>query len=107
MRYGIRRADDPIIVDSVKVVDRILKVDTPLGPCWHRYNHDGYGERADGGPFISYGIGRAWPLLTGERGHYELAAGHDVSLYMKTLERFASATGLLSEQVWDEPAGRK
>jgi len=104
VRYGIRKPDDPIIVDSVQVVDRILKVDTPLGPCWHRYNHDGYGERADGGPYITYGIGRAWPLLTGERGHYELAAGHDATLYVKTMERFASATGLLSEQVWDEPS---
>ncbi len=42
--------------------------------------------------------------MTGERGHYELAAGHNASLYVQTLERFASATGLLSEQVWDEPS---
>lgn len=104
VRYGIRRPEDPIIVDSVRVIDKILKVDTPLGPCWHRYNHDGYGERADGGPYITYGIGRAWPLLTGERGHYELAAGREVSLYIKTLEHFASTTGLLSEQIWDEPS---
>ena len=103
VRYGIRRADDPLIVDSIAVVDRILKVDTPLGPCWHRYNHDGYGERADGGPYTGYGVGRAWPLLTGERGHYELAAGHDPSLYIRTLEHFAHGTGLLPEQVWDEP----
>ena len=102
VRYGIRRPDDATIADSVKVIDDILKVETPLGPCWHRYNHDGYGERADGGPYITYGIGRAWPLLTGERAHYELAAGRDVSLYVRTLERFASQTGLLSEQVWDE-----
>lgn len=104
VRYGVRRADDPLIVDSVKVADKILKVDTPLGPCWHRYNHDGYGERADGGPYTGWGIGRAWPLLTGERGHYELAAGHDPSLYIRTMERFAHGTGLLPEQVWDEPS---
>jgi hypothetical protein len=36
---------------------------------------DGYGEHADGRPFDGTGIGRAWPLLTGERAHYELAAG--------------------------------
>ena len=104
VRYGVRRADDPIIVDTVKVIDEVLKVDTPLGPCWHRYNHDGYGERADGGPFTGYGIGRAWPLLTGERGHYELAAGRDTKLYIHTMERFAHGTGLLPEQVWDEPS---
>jgi glucoamylase len=73
VRYGIRKADDPIIVDSVRVVDATLKVDTPFGPCWHRYNHDGYGQREDGGAFVGWGSGRAWPLLTGERGHYELA----------------------------------
>lgn len=103
VRYGVRRADDPIIVDTIKVIDKVLKVDTPLGPCWHRYNHDGYGERADGGPYTGWGIGRAWPLLTGERGHFELAAGHDTSLYIRTMERFAHGTGLLPEQVWDEP----
>ena len=45
------------------------------GPVWHRYNDDGYGEHEDGAPFDGTGIGRAWPLLTGERAHYELAAG--------------------------------
>ena len=75
VRYGIRRADDPIIVDSLKVIDAMLKTDTPFGPCWHRYNHDGYGQRNDGSGYDGWGTGRAWPLLTGERGHYELAAG--------------------------------
>ena len=68
VRYGVRRADDPLVVDSLKVVDHLLKVETPVGPCWRRYNHDGYGQRADGGPFMGLGQGRAWPLLTGERG---------------------------------------
>lgn len=49
VRYGIRRADDPTIVSSVRVMDALLKVDTPAGPCWHRYNHDGYGQGVDGG----------------------------------------------------------
>jgi glucoamylase len=104
VRYGIRRFDDPVIVDSLQVIDRVLKVDTPFGPCWHRYNHDGYGQRADGGAYTGWGVGRAWPLLTGERGHYELAAGRDASQYVRTLELFASRTGLLPEQVWDEPS---
>jgi glucoamylase len=101
VRYGVRRADDPLIVDSLKVVDHILKINTPYGPCWRRYNHDGYGQRHDGGPFISYGQGRAWPLLTGERAHYELAAGKDISSYIKTMENFSSAGGMLPEQIWD------
>ncbi len=103
VRYGIRKPDDPVIVDSLRVVDALLKVQTPLGPCWHRYSNDGYGQRPDGGPFVSWGKGRAWPLLTGERGHYELAAGRDVNPFIKAMEAFASDTGLLTEQVWDEP----
>jgi glucoamylase len=103
VRYGIRKAEDPVIVDSLRVLDAVLKVDTPSGPCWRRYNHDGYGQRADGGPFIGYGKGRAWPLLTGERGHYELAAGRSPVQYLQAMEGFASPTGLLPEQVWDEP----
>ena len=103
VRYGIRKADDPLIVDSLRVLDAVLKVDTPDGPCWRRYNHDGYGQGEDGGPFVGYGKGRAWPLLTGERGHYELAAGRPPGPYLRAMEGFASPTGLLPEQVWDEP----
>jgi glucoamylase len=102
VRLGIRPPDDPVIVDSVRVVDEVLKVDTPFGPVWHRYNHDGYGDREDGGPFADWGQGRAWPLLTGERGHYELAAGRDPAPYLRAMEHFATPTGLLPEQVWDE-----
>jgi glucoamylase len=102
VRYGIRKPDDPIIVDSLKVIDAVLKVDSPVGPVWHRYNHDGYGQREDGGPYGGWGKGRAWPLLTGERAHFELAAGRDVKPFIHAIEGFASATGLLPEQVWDE-----
>lgn len=102
VRYGIREAGDELFEDSLKVVDASLKVDTPYGPCWHRYTHDGYGQRSDGGPFVHHGVGRAWPLLTGERAHYELAAGRDVKPYVKAIESFANATGLLPEQIWDE-----
>ncbi|MCC6454392.1 MAG: glucan 1,4-alpha-glucosidase [Caldilineaceae bacterium] len=107
VRYGIRAPDDPLIVDSLRVVDFALKVETPYGPCWHRYNHDGYGQHADGGPYQGWGKGRAWPLLTGERGHYELSVGRDITPFIQALEGFASATGLLPEQVWDEPDQRE
>lgn len=101
VRYGIYSPNDPLIVDSVKVIDNVLKVDTPMGPCWHRYNHDGYGQKDDGTPFTGYGKGRAWPLLTGERGHYEIALGKDVKKYISSMEQFAGPTHLLPEQVWD------
>ncbi len=102
VRYGIRRADDPLIIDSIKVVDRILRVDAPQGPCWRRYNYDGYGEQKGGGPFIHYGQGRAWPLLTGERAHYELAAGNDIRSFIRAMEGFASPGAMLPEQIWDQ-----
>jgi glucoamylase len=101
VRYGIRAAGDPLIEDSLRVVDAVLRVETPFGPCWRRYNHDGYGQQDDGGPYTGWGRGRAWPLLTGERGHYELAARRDVGAYPRAMERFATPTGLLPEQVWD------
>jgi glucoamylase len=100
VRYGIRKPGDPLIEDSLAVIDAVLKVDTPLGPCWRRYSNDGYGQRDDGGPFAGWGRGRPWPLLTGERGHYELAAGRDPMPYIRAMEAFA-AGGLLPEQIWD------
>ncbi len=103
VRYGIRSPGDPLVEDSLRVVDACLKADLPQGPCWRRYNHDGYGQQADGRAWRGHGVGRPWPLLAGERGHYELAAGRDVRPYIKAMEGFASATGLLPEQVWDQP----
>jgi glucoamylase len=102
VRYGIRKPRDPLIEDSLAVVDALLKVETPFGPCWRRYNHDGYGNRPDGGPFLGWGKSGAWPLLTGERAHYELAAGRDVTRHVLAMEGFAFRGGMLPEQVWDE-----
>jgi len=103
VRYGVRRADDPLVVASVEVVDRVLRVETPEGTCWRRYNHDGYGQRDDGGPYDEWGVGRPWPLLTGERGHFELAAGRTGAGCLEAMSRFATETGLFPEQVWDGP----
>jgi len=102
VRYGIRNADDATIVSTIKVIDAVIKTDTPAGPTWHRYNHDGYGQQADGGPFTQFGVGRVWPLLTGERGHYELAAGRSTETCIRAMEGLASTTGLLPEQAWDQ-----
>jgi glucoamylase len=103
VRFGLRSANDPRIVNTIKIIDALLKMDGPNGPSWHRYNDDGYGEHEDGSPFDGTGVGRAWPLLTGERAHYELAAGRteEVIRLLRAMESFASGEGLLSEQVWD------
>ena len=103
VRYGIRKPGDPLVEDSLRVVDAVLKVNTPFGPCWRRYNHDGYGTHPDGGPFEGWGQGRAWPLLTGERAHYEFAAGRDVRKLIRTIEQFAFRGRMLPEQIWDGP----
>ncbi len=101
VRYGIKGADDPHITKSVTAYDAILRQEMPYGPLWHRYNHDGYGEQADGSPFQGHGKGRLWPLLAGERGHYALALGESAEPYLKSMEGAASVGGLLPEQVWD------
>ena len=92
------------MVASVAVVDALLRADTPSGPAWHRYNGDGYGEREDGSAFLGFGVGRPWPLLTGERGHYELAAGRDPLPLLEAMVAMSGPTGLMPEQVWDSPA---
>jgi glucoamylase len=104
VRYGLRSPDDPFILDSLKVVDQLLKIDTPSGPVWRRYNNDGYGEHDDGGPFDGTGRGRGWPLLTGERGHYALIAGEDVLPYLEAMMAMSSPLGLIPEQIWDAEA---
>jgi glucoamylase len=103
VRYGVRKPGDALIQDSLRVVDATLKTDFPGGPCWRRYNYDGYGQRDGGGPFLGWGRGRPWPLLTGERGHYELAAGRDPEPFLRAMENFATRTRLLPEQIWDQP----
>jgi glucoamylase len=103
VRFGLRAPDDPRILNTVKVIDALLKVDLPFGPVWRRYNGDGYGEHADGSAFDGAGVGRPWPLLTGERAHYEIAAGHidEGRRLLRAFEACANEGGLLPEQVWD------
>ena len=103
VRFGLRAPDDPRILGTIRAIDALLKADLPAGPCWRRYNGDGYGEHGDGRPFDGTGIGRPWPLLTGERAHYELAAGHraQAEALLAALEGFASDGHLIPEQVWD------
>jgi len=105
VRFGLRAADDPRIVNTVRVIDALLKKETTNGPVWHRYNGDGYGEHADGSAFDGTGVGRGWPLLVGERAHYELAAGRpgDAARLLQAMEAMANDSGFLPEQIWDSP----
>ena len=103
VRFGLRSPDDPRILNTVKIIDELLRVTLPTGPNWYRYNGDGYGEHGDGSPFDGSGIGRPWPLLAGERAHYELAAGHRASAeaLLGVMENSTGISRLIPEQVWD------
>ncbi|HBB87727.1 MAG TPA: glucoamylase [Blastocatellia bacterium] len=107
VRLGIKTADDPLIVKSLAVVDKLIKVETPAGDAWYRYNHDAYGERLDGKPYDGRnGAGRLWTLLTGERGEYELARGETAAARKRldTMLAFANDGLMIPEQVWDRSA---
>jgi len=104
VRLGIKPAKDPSIVDALKLVDHTIKVTTPAGDAWYRYNNDIYGETANGGDFDGRnGVGRLWTFLTGERGQYEIAAGNLAAARTRldTMAGFANEGRMIAEQVWD------
>lgn len=104
VRLGLRDPQDPRIQDTLRLVDRLLRVELPTGVFYHRYPEDGYGEGEDGSPFAGVGVGRAWPLLAGERGMAGLLAGEDPLPYLRSMARGTGPGGLIPEQVWDAAA---
>src|SRR5882724_4436328 len=104
VRLGIKNADDPLILRSLNLVDKLIKVNTPVGAGWYRYNHDAYGERLDGRGYDGRtGVGRLWTLLTGERGEFELTRGDQTAArnLLGVMSRFANDGLMLCEQIWD------
>jgi glucoamylase len=103
VRLGIKRADDPVILNTLKVTDAQLRA----GDFWHRYSFDGYGERRDGKSWRLFDddtrrtLGRAWPIFAGERGEYELLAGRSAAQLLQDMAHTANGGGMLPEQVWD------
>src|SRR3954451_11889469 len=106
VRLGVKAPDDPYIAESLPEIDASLATDTPSGRVWHRYTFDGYGEQPSGAPW-AFGApgtkGRAWPLLSGERGEYEVANGRSGLPYLQTMANTANDGYMIPEQVWDEP----
>ena len=123
VRLGIKSPDDPLIVKSLKVIDDVIRVKTPNGDAFYRYNHDGYGEMDDGrrwnfdGKYT--GKGRLWALLSGERGQYELALYNftkgkipvvdglnwqdKAKFRLDSMLAFANDGLMIPEQIWDSP----
>ncbi len=114
-RLGIKPWDDAVVTNSVTEMDDTIRVDTPHGPAFYRYNGDGYGEQgqdAEGAPWTveTKGRGRLWPIFTGERAEYELLKGTtDGALaplnLLRTMQGFANSGRMLAEQVWDRDHG--
>jgi len=98
-----------VIVNSLAVGES-LGVDTPSGRVYHRFTFDGYGETDAGGDWTIFPEGeqsaqthgRLWPLLTGERGEYELLAGRSATTHLQTIANTANDGLMLPEQVWDK-----
>jgi glucoamylase len=103
VRFGLRDANDERIRNTARVIDALLCRRTKTGPSWLRYNSDGYGEHEDGAPFDGVGVGRGWPLLAGERAHYELARGRPEAAVrlLGVMRAQTSDGGMLPEQIWD------
>jgi glucoamylase len=104
VRLGIKVPQDGLIVETLRLIDLLIKIETPVGDAWYRYNHDAYGETATGEKYDGRnGVGRLWTLLTGERGEYELALGNFAAARKRldTMAGFANDGLMIPEQVWD------
>ena len=108
--FGVKPFDDQTILNSLAVGDGQggLLANTRNGQYWRRFTFDGYGEQRDGGDWDLFfdnpqrqTLGRAWPLLAGERGEYELIAGKDASARLQAIANAANDGLMLPEQVWD------
>ena len=111
VRLGELPANDPDVLRTLPIVDEEIKSTTPSGPGWHRYNGDGYGDRAsDGRPWApsGQGTGHLWPVLSAERAEHSLASGDtaEATSLLLGMRAFASGVGLIPEQDWELDADR-
>lgn len=107
VRLGVKRFDDPVILNTLEVVDQRLRRTTPNGDFWHRFVYDGYGESRTGAGWritkegSRQTFGRLWPIFAGERGEYELLAGRPADSFLKSIADAGNDGGMIPEQVWD------
>lgn len=107
VRLGVTAPATTEIQNTLPVVDGQIEVQMPEGPIWHRYNFDGYGETSSGGDFTGAGVGNPWPVLTGERGEYDVASGNltGAKSMLATMAGAANSGYQISEQVWGGSTG--
>ena len=114
VRLGVIAPDDANVSSSLSPSasasdgNSTVQVTMPNGDIYfHRYNHDNYGESNNdctgwpAGGFNRYG--RFWPVLSGERGEYEIANGRSANVYLQSMADAANDGYFLPEQVWDRP----
>ena len=134
VRLGVLPASDPQVQNSLSVIDKTIEVATPSGPGFYRYgtnlpgsppgSEDGYGDcnvsdptscTLEGKPWPTTdpgtgqgntGTGHLWPVLGGERGEYDVAAGSSsgASAFLTAMRNMTSGQGLEPEQAWEDPA---
>ncbi len=123
VRLGILPASDPTVQASLRVVDATIERQTPSGPGFYRYgtrrpgSEDGYGDcwepdpttcHPSGAPWptTDTGSGHLWPVLSGERGEYEVAAGQtgQATTLLSAMAAMTSGGYLEPEQAWEDPA---
>jgi glucoamylase len=115
VRLGELSPSDPVVANSLKVVDATIERTTPNGPGWLRYNGDGYGDcyapdpltdcPITGAPWApsGHGTGHIWPVLSAERAEQSLATGakSDAASLLTSITKLAGGVGLVPEQDWD------
>ncbi|MEV3982479.1 glucodextranase DOMON-like domain-containing protein [Nonomuraea sp. NPDC049758] len=121
-RLGVLPADDPDVLASLLVVDRVLRRTTASGPGWYRYGsdtpgtEDGYGDCHEPDPTScapsgrpwptgNTGSGHLWPVLAGERAEQALQTGDQATAaaLLAAMRAMSSGTGLVPEQAWENP----
>lgn len=104
VRQGVLPANSPYITLSPPIIDSTISQTINGNQYWYRYNHDGYGETSSGGNFNGAGIGRLWPIFSGERGLYNIAAGNSADAALTAMTASENGSGMIPEQVWDNAA---
>ena len=107
VRLGVKRFDDPVILNTLEVVDQRLRRRRPNGASGTASSTTATARRATGAGWritkenSRLTFGRLWPIFAGERGEYELLAGRPADAHLKSIADAGNDGGMIPEQVWD------